>query len=35
MNAPSPKGCDGDRGYEPGRENHEFDPSLGNFFLAK
>ena len=23
-----------DRWYEPGRENHEFDPRLGNFFLC-
>ena len=22
------------RGYEPGREDHEFDPRLGNFFLS-
>ena len=23
------------RGYEPGREDHEFEPRLGNFFLVK
>ena len=22
------------RGYEPGREDHEFDPRLDNFFLS-
>ena len=22
------------RGYEPEREDHEFDPRLGNFFLS-
>ena len=22
------------RGYEPGREDHKFDPRLGNFFLS-
>ena len=22
------------RKYEPGREDHEFDPKLGNFFLS-
>ena len=23
------------RGYESGRENYEFDPSIGNFFLVR
>ena len=23
------------RGYEPGREDHEFEPRLGNFFLVR
>ena len=23
------------RWYEPGRDNHEFDPSLGNLFLVR
>ena len=23
------------RGYEPGREDHEFDPRLGSFFLVR